>query len=100
MTEVRKDRLSFSMPKALLGLWNLATNAMKAADQLVAIGYSTPRSDTDSLELIRQAKKAHPVISPVDINPNPVIERLESLLSYEPSFVYDDLHDYVNIPKA
>ena len=69
---------------------------MKAADQLVVIGYSIPQSDTKSLELIQQAKKAHPVISLVDINPNPVIERLESLLNYKPSFVYNGLHDYVN----
>lgn len=96
----RKDKPYFSMPKALLSLWGLATNAMKMADELLLIGYSIPETDTKSRELIQQAKEAHPVVTLVDINPNPVIERLESLLNYKPSFVYNSFQDYVNTIKV
>ena len=95
-----KDKPYYSMPKALLSLWNLAANAMKMADELILIGYSMPESDTKSRGLIQQAKKGHPVLSLVDINPNPVIERLESLLNYKPSFVYNSFQDYVNTIKV
>ncbi len=96
----REDKPYSSIARALLNLWDIAANAMKVADELVLIGYSIPESDTKSRELLQQAKKGHPVVSLVDINPNPVIERLESLLSYKPSFVYNSFQDYINTIKA
>ncbi|TET17359.1 MAG: hypothetical protein E3J75_02840 [Dehalococcoidia bacterium] len=95
-----KDKPYESIPKALFRLWDLASDEIKIASEVILIGYSIPESDTKSQELIKQAKTRRVAFTIVDKNPNPVVERLERLLAYKPSLVYHSFQDYINSIKV
>jgi hypothetical protein len=95
-----KEKHYESIPKALTKLWDIASDAIKTASEVILIGYSIPESDTKSQELIEQAKARRVAFTVVDKNPTSVVERLEKLLGYKPSLVYDSFQGFLDSSKV
>lgn len=89
------------LPKSTNQPWHRANKEIQLADEIVIIGYSIPESDLRSHDLIKAATMGsrHPEFVIVDSNPVPVIQRLQSLLGYEPSRVYTSFEEYLKLPN-
>jgi hypothetical protein len=81
-------------------LWNIAEKELNLADKVIIIGYSFPKTDTRTIDLLRKVatKKQQPIIEVVNPNPENVIDALVNLVGFDKNKVTPipmDLKTYI-----
>lgn len=94
----RADKPYGLFPNTFSRLWDKATTAVKQADELILIGYSIPESDARVKELIQVvgSDKGHLICTVVDKKPEPIVEKIESLVDFNQCRIYREFRQYLD----
>lgn len=83
---------------AIRRVWELAYEALRAANRVVLVGYSMPEPDVSAQQMFRNTLAANPHLEDVDvINPSAdLVSKLKAVLSPRVIRLYDSVDTYMS----